>query len=109
MRDKLEKIILAFEDLEGKMGDPDVLSDQKEYNRLAKEYANQRPLADAARQYIRCLDDLAEAKSMLSDPDMKEFAQEEIAEIEAKLPQMEEDIKFMLIPSDPADEKDIIV
>ena len=109
MRDKLEKIILAFEDLEGKMGDPDVLSDQKEYNRLAKEYASQRPLADAAREYIRSLDDLAEAKSMLSDPDMKEFAQEEIADIEARLPQMEEDIKFMLIPSDPADEKDIIV
>ena len=109
MRDKLEKIISAFEDLEAKMGDPDVLSDQKEYNRLAKEYATQRPLAERAADYIRACDDLEEAKFMLSDPDMKEFAQEEIASIEESLPAIEEDIKFMLIPSDPADEKDIIV
>ena len=109
MRDKLEKIISAFEDLEAKMGDPDVLSDQKEYNRLAKEYATQRPLAERAADYIRACDDLEEAKLMLSDPDMKEFAQEEIASIEESLPAIEEDIKFMLIPSDPADEKDIIV
>ena len=109
MRDKLEKIISAFEDLEAKMGDPDVLSDQKEYNRLAKEYATQRPLAERAADYSRACDDLEEAKLMLSDPDMKEFAQEEIASIEESLPAIEEDIKFMLIPSDPADEKDIIV
>ena len=109
MRDKLEKIISAFEDLEAKMGDPDVLSDQKEYNRLAKEYATQRPLAERAADYIRACDDLEEAKLMLSDPDMKEFAQEEITSIEESLPAIEEDIKFMLIPSDPADEKDIIV
>lgn len=109
MRDKLEKIISAFEDLEAKMGDPGVLSDQKEYNRLAKEYATQRPLAERAADYIRACDDLEEAKLMLSDPDMKEFAQEEIASIEESLPAIEEDIKFMLIPSDPADEKDIIV
>ena len=109
MRDKLEKIISAFEDLEAKMGDPDVLSDQKEYNRLAKEYATQRPLAERAADYIRACDDLEEAKLMLSDPDMKEFAQEEIASIEESLPALEDDIKFMLIPSDPADEKDIIV
>ena len=109
MRDKLEKIISAFEDLEAKMGDPDVLSDQKEYNRLAKEYATQRPLAERAADYIRACDDSEEAKLMLSDPDMKEFAQEEIASIEESLPAIEEDIKFMLIPSDPADEKDIIV
>ena len=55
------------------------------------------------------LNDLAEAKEMLSDADMKEFAQEEISRIEGELPQLEEDIKFMLIPSDPADEKNIIV
>ena len=109
MRDKLEKILSAFEDLEGKMSDPDVLSDQKEYNRLAKEYATQRPLAARAHDYIRTCDDLEEAKLMLSDPDMKEFAQEEIARIEQELPVIEEDIKFMLIPSHPADEKDIIV
>ena len=109
MREKLEKIIAAYEDLQVKMGDPDVLANQKEYNRLAKEYASQGPLAHKASEYVQAADDLAAAKEMLGDPDMKEFAQEEIAEIEAKLPALEDDIKFMLIPVDPADEKDIIV
>ncbi len=109
MREKLEKIIEAYEDLQTRMSDPAVLSDQKEYNRLAKEYASQGPLANKAREYVQASDDLAAAKEMLSDPDMKEFAQEEIAEVESRLPALEEDIKFMLIPADPADDKDIIV
>ena len=109
MRDKLEKIIEAYEDLQAKMGDPSVLADQKEYNRLAKEYADQGPLAAKAREYIQTCNDIDDAKEMLSDPDMKEFAQDTIAEAEAKLPSLEEEIKFMLIPSDPADEKNIIV
>ena len=109
MREKLVKLVAAYEELQAKMGDPAVLANQKEYNRLAKEYANQGPLVAKARQYVQAVDDLAEAKEMLSDADMKEFAQEEIARIEGQLPQLEDDIKFMLIPADPADEKDIIV
>ena len=109
MRDKLEKIIRAYEELQEKMGDPSVLADQKEYNRLAKEYADQGPLVKQARAFIQAEDDLAEAKEMLGDSEMKEFAQEEIARIEAELPGIEEEIKFMLIPADPADDKDIIV
>ena len=109
MREKLVKLVSAYEDLQAKMGDPAVLANQKEYNRLAKEYANQGPLVAKARQYVQAVDDMAEAKEMLSDADMREFAQEEIARIEGELPQLEDDIKFMLIPADPADEKDIIV
>ena len=109
MRDKLVKIIEAYDELQQKMGDPDVLANQKEYNRLAKEYANQGPLVKQARAFVQAEDDLAEAKEMLGDPEMKEFAQEEIARIESELPGIEEEIKFMLIPVDPADEKDIIV
>lgn len=107
--EKLEKIIKAYADLQTKMSDPAVLSDQKEYNRLAKEYANQGPLAKAAQDYVNDVADLEEAKSLLSDAEMHDFAQEEISRIESELPQLEEDIKFMLIPQDPADEKDIIV
>ena len=109
MLEKLKKIIEAYEELQVKMGDPSILANQKEYNRLAKEYANQGSLAAKAKEYVGASDDLAAAKEMLADADMKEFAQEEIASIEAKLPKLEEDIKFMLIPEDPADEKDIIV
>lgn len=109
MREKLEHIIDAYEELQAKMGDPAVLADQKEYNRLAKEYASQGPLVAKAREFVQAEDDLEAAKEMLADPDMKEFAQEEISSIEEKLPGIEEDIKFMLIPEDPADAKDIIV
>ena len=109
MRDKLGKIISAYEDLQAKMSDPAVLADQKEYNKLAKEYADQGPLVERAREYLQACADIDEAKEMLGDADMKEFAQETIAAAEEKLPGLEEDIKFLLIPSDPADEKDIIV
>ncbi|MBQ6455041.1 MAG: peptide chain release factor 1 [Eggerthellaceae bacterium] len=109
MYGKLQKIIESYEELQAKMGDPEVLSNQREYNRLAKEYADQGPLVAKAREFVSAVDDLAAAKEMLSDAEMKEFAQEEIADIESRLPSLEEDIKFMLIPSDPADEKDIIV
>ncbi|MGI6046103.1 MAG: peptide chain release factor 1 [Eggerthellaceae bacterium] len=109
MREKLQKIIEAYEDLQKKMGDPDVLSDMHEYNRLAKEYADQGPLVAKARAYVQAEDDIEAAKEMLSDPEMKEFAQEEIANNEEKLEKLEEEIKIMLIPGDPADEKDIIV
>ena len=112
MRDKLEKIIAAYAELESKLGDPAVVADPKEYARLAKEHSNQADLVAAAREYLGALDDIDAATEMLhdvSDADEKEMLQEDIAANEEKLPQLEEDIKFMLIPADPADEKDTIV
>ncbi len=111
MRDKLEKLLEAYAELEKKMISPEVVSDQKEYARLAKEHANQAKLVEAARAYIQALDDIDAAKEMLheADADEKEMLQEEISENEAKLPGLEEEIKFMLIPGDPNDEKDTIV
>ena len=112
MYDKLTKIIEAYEALEAKLGEPAVMADMKEYTKLTKEHANQRELVEHARQYVSLSDQLANAKDVLkneSDPDFKELAQEEIAEIEPQLPALEEEIKFMLLPADPNDEKDIIV
>ena len=112
MRDKLLKIIAAFEELEQKLVDPDVVSNPKEYARLAKEHASQAALVAKAREYLGALDDIDAAKEMLheaSDADEKAMLQEDIAANEEKLPALEEDIKFMLIPGDPNDEKDTIV
>lgn len=112
MYDKLTKIIEAYEALEAKLGDPAIMSDMKEYTKLTKEHANQRDLVEHARKYVSLSDQLANAKDVLkneSDPDFKELAQEEISEIEPQLPALEEEIKFMLLPADPNDEKDIIV
>ena len=112
MRDKLEKIIKAYEELEKKLSDPAVASDIKEFTRLNKEYAHQSDLIAASREYIGALDDIEAAKEMLhdtTDADEKEMLQMDISENEAKLPQLEEDIKYMLIPSDPNDDKNTIV
>lgn len=107
--EKLNKILDAYSDVQDKLGQPDVVSNQKEYQRLAKEFSKQKPLVEKVKEYLSLFNDLNDAKEMLSEPDMHEFALEEISEIEDKLPKVEEEIKFMLIPEDPADEKDIIV
>ena len=108
-KEKLEKILEAYEDLQNKMGDPNIVNNQKEYQRFAKEYAKQGPLVEKTKLYLKSLNDLNDAKELLSDSDMHDFAQDEISRIEPILPGLEEEIKLMLIPEDPADEKDIIV
>ena len=112
MRDKLEKIIVAYSELEKKLSDPSVVADQKEYMRLAKEHAHQAELVAKAKEYIGALDDIEAAKEMLhdaTDADEKELLQADISENEEKLPALEEDIKFLLIPADPNDEKNTII
>lgn len=112
MYDKLSKITAAYEEIEQKLADPDVVSNLEEYTRLAKEHSAQASLVAEARRFIAACDDLEMAKEMLrdaADADEKEFAQDEIATIEGDLPGMEERIKLMLIPVDPNDEKNIIV
>ena len=112
MEDKLQKIIQAFEELEHKMVDPSTVSDPKEFARVAKEHASQAPLAAKAREYLGCKEDIEVAREMLretSDPEEKELLQADIVESEAKLPGLEDEIKIMLIPGDPNDEKNTIV
>lgn len=111
MRDKLEKLIAAYEELEKKLGDPEVVRDQQEYTRLAKEHASQADLVAKARAYLSALEDIETAKEMLHGADAadKALLQQDIAANEARLPQLEKDIKSMLIPGDPNDEKDTIV
>ena len=67
MRDKLEKLIAAYAELEKKLSDPAVMSDQKEYTRLAKEHSSQAALVAAAKEYLQALDDIETAKEMLHE------------------------------------------
>lgn len=112
MRDKLENLIGAYKELERRLGDPEVVSDQAEYTRLAREHSQQAEIVSAAREFISSLDDLEAAKELLhaeDDADTKQMLQEEIDSIESRIEELEADIKFMLIPADPNDEKDTIV
>ena len=111
MRDKLERLIAAYAELEKKMMDPSVVSDPKEYARVAKEHANQAELVAKAKEYLQALDDIEAAKEMLreADADEKEMLQEDISANEEKIPGLEEEIKYLLIPADPNDDKNTIV
>jgi peptide chain release factor 1 len=112
MREKLDIILAAYDDLTARLADPAVMTDQKEYARLAKEHRAQTPLAEKAREYAAALDALESAKEMLRaehDADMKEMASDEARSIEERLPKLEEELNVMMLPADPNDEKDIIV
>lgn len=112
MRERLMALLEAYHELEAKLGDPAVYNDPQEYARLAKEHSSQAELAEKAQAYLSALDDIEAAKELLheeNDAETRELLQTDIAENEAKLPDLEEEIKVMLIPGDPNDEKDTIV
>jgi len=112
VREKLVHILNTYEALGEKMGDPEILANQAEYTRLAREHRQQTPLAALAKEYIKTVDDRDAAKAMLeeeSDQDLKDMAAEELRELNALEEKLSEEIKYLLIPQDPNDEKDIIV
>lgn len=111
-RDRLEKIITNYEDLERKLYDPAVVSDPKEYARLAKERSGQTDLVEKARAYVGALDEIDAARELMQeerDPESRSMLQDEVDANQAKLPELEDQIKVMLIPGDPNDEKNTIV
>ena len=112
MRERLEQILASYDELTAKLSDPGVMNDQKEYARLAKQHAGMTALASKAREFLARTDELAEALEIVrteSDPEMKEMASEEARSIEAELPELEEELKVMLLPNDPNDDKNIVV
>ncbi|MCL1879459.1 MAG: peptide chain release factor 1 [Actinomycetia bacterium] len=112
MYEKLQQIIFSYQELEAKLADPAVIGDQKEYTRLAKEHAAQAELVALAKAWVGASDDLSCARELLhgeADPQAKEFAQAEMAVLGERLSELEEQIKLLLIPGDPNDEKNIIV
>ena len=112
MREKLQRIVDTYNELTAQLADPAVMTDQKQYGRLAKKHRAQEPLAEKALEYLTAASQLEEAKEVLrseTDPEMKEFAADEIKELEANVPALEEELKVMLLPGDPNDDKNIIV
>jgi peptide chain release factor 1 len=112
MRERLQQVLRAFEELTARLAQPDVFEDQKEYTRLAKEQRSQAPLAEKARVYLGVCDELEAAREMLhaeTDADLKEMAAQEIRSLEERVPKLEEDIKLLMLPEDPNDDRDIIV
>ena len=112
MRDRLDSILRSYRELTDRLGDPEVLSDQKTYARLAKEHAGMTPLANAITAYLGVLDHITDAEEIVrseSDAEMREFAREELAELEERKQVLEDELKVMMLPADPNDDKNVIV
>ena len=110
--EKLEGLVARYEEVGTLITDPAVIGDQARYVRLTKEYKELEDLMSARKEYATLLDNLEEGKDLLvneQDPEMKEMASEEVATCEAKIPQIEERIKLMLVPKDPEDSKNAIL
>ena len=109
---KLEGLEIKFKEISTLITDPAVIADMKRFVKLNKEYSDLERIMKTKNEYETTLKNIAEAKEILQtedDPDMKEMAKAELDELEPKLPEMEEAIKLMLIPSDPEDGKNAIV
>ncbi len=108
--EKLDGIVSRFEEVSTLITDPNVIGDQQRYVRLTKEYKDLENLVKARKEYMETLANLEEAKQMVTmedDPDMKEMAREEVSSCEQRIPQLEEEIKLLLIPADPEDGKNV--
>ena len=111
----LEKVLSLqdkYKKLEQQLADPEVIADMKKFVQLNKDYKELQPIIAAGLEYKRLVDELAQAKDILmneKDEDLKEMAREEVADIEPKLPEMEQNIKLLLIPADPDDSKNAMV
>ena len=109
MLDKLAAIYDRFRNLEEQLADPSVISDMDRFQKTNKEYKKLQPLVEAYKTYKDLLGNIETAEEMLRDPEMKEMASMELDELKPEREKMEEEIKVMLIPRDPEDERDVIL
>ncbi len=111
MLERLEQIVARFEDLGGQMELPEVFSDQQKYQKIARQHREMEPLVAHIKRYRATLEGIAEASVMANDadPDVRAMATEELAMLEAQLPTIEEELKLLLLPKDPNDDKNVVV
>ena len=112
MLQKLDIIKQRFDEVSDLIIQPDIMSDQKRYIQLNKEYKDLKVMVEKRDEYKTLLDNLAEAEQMIStekDPEMLEMARMQYDEVKERIPELEDEIKFLLIPKDPEDSKDAVV
>ena len=111
MFDRLDQIEVRYEDLGKQLSDPNIVSDQENYRKVSKQHRDLEPVVEKFREYRTLKNGIADAKAMLneSDPEIKEMAQAELAELEPRLEPIEEALKVLLLPKDPNDEKNVVL
>ncbi len=112
MLEKLEIVKQRFDEVSDLIIQPDIISDQKKYVQLNKEYKDLREIMDKREQYVELQSRIEEAEEILadgSDPEMTEMAKLQLDEARGALPGLEEEVKMLLVPKDPEDAKDVVM
>lgn len=112
MFDRLEDLIHRYEDITAELNNPEVVNDQTRFRNLMKEQNDIMPLVNAYADYKKCKQSIDDSLAMIdeeSDEELKELAREELAESKKRIEELEQEIKILLLPKDPNDEKDIVV
>lgn len=108
MFQKLEDVEKRYNDLTKKISDPEVIADNRQWQKLMKEHSDMTPIVEKYREYKKIKSNLEEAILMMEDKELKELAEAEMIDAKQKLPIIEEELKILLIPKDPNDDKNII-
>ena len=108
MFDKLEEVEKRYEELTKMISDPEVIANQAEWQQLMKEHSSMQDIVAKYREYKKTKQQMDEAKEMMEDKELKELAEAEYYEAKDMLPKIEEELKILLIPTDPNDDKNII-
>lgn len=112
MLDKLKEAENRFENVEAELAKPETMQDMEKFTSLMKERANLAPIIEKYREYKKALSDSEEALELLeseSDPDMRAMADEELKTSKANAAKFEEELKILLLPKDPLDEKNVMI
>lgn len=109
MFDKLENVEKRYEELNEKIADPAVISNQTEWQKLMKEHADIEEIVQKYREYKKLQNSIEDLKEMLNDKEMHDLAKAELDEAQENLPKIEEELKLLLVPKDPNDDKNVIM
>ena len=112
MFDRLDDMLRHYEELMLELNNPSVAEDQRKFRKLMKEQADLAPIVDAYKQYKQAKQDVEDSLTLLdeeSDEEMKELAKEELADAKKRIEELEQELKILLLPKDPNDDKNVIV
>ena len=112
MIDRLEDLLIRYEEVMGELQEPDVANDTERFRKLMKEQSDLAPIVEAFKEYKQCRQNVEDSLAMLeeeSDEEMRELAKEELNEAKARIEELERELKILLLPKDPNDDKNVIV
>ena len=112
MFDKLEDLLIRFEEILGELHEPTVANNQERFRKLMKEQSDLTPIVEAYKEYKQSKQDISDSLSMLeeeSDEDMREMLKDELNSAKKRVEELEQELKILLLPKDPNDDKNVIV